>query len=342
MAERIARGPQGLGGNTSLDSGTLATTRMEPPGVSLSYTWDPKAKEGLTKSIAIKRADAYGVADGRVVGKVYFAVDIDKIYFDDILGLSPLINSLKDRVDEGFEIRLLCVGFADYRWTSKYNLDLGKRRANNVSEFIKRYVLGSPTASNSAFTVETPLSLGESEAAQPTKGGRRPSEWTMGKDRVVVIQIDKNGLLPPVTLAFEGPAFYAKPLEPMEINAGGKIATHVVTRKDEAKDLQAERNDQRLHARGKQDMAEDPLRALVEIKVKYVERIVAGKKLGELHYDAVDVKTGRILFSLPKPALKDSNGDFDYKTIYLQLRGPHSNITERCRSLFGRKITKKR
>ncbi|NJN47743.1 MAG: hypothetical protein HC808_16125 [Candidatus Competibacteraceae bacterium] len=337
MAALRTPGSLGTNGNTKPDSGTLAKTSTEPPGVKLQYNWDPAKKEGVTKAIAVKRADAYTGSDGRVVGKVYFAVDIDIMDTEDMLALEPLVNSLAKRVKEGFEISLLCVGAADYRASDLYNYNLGYRRAQNVSRYIKKYVLGSSTVFNPAFLVKTPRSRGESEATQPTKDVRRPSEWTMGKDRVVTILIDKEGLLPPVTLAFEGPGFYTKQLETMELNAGGRI----IARKDEQHIQQKERDYQRRYARGKQNLEDDPLRSLVEIRVKYVETTVAGQKRGELHCDAVYVPTGQILFSLQPPALKNANGEFDYKTIHKQLHKEFVNITARINAQLRRTVTSK-
>ncbi|MEW8322193.1 MAG: hypothetical protein AB2606_06070 [Candidatus Thiodiazotropha taylori] len=342
MAGRRTPGPQGLfEDKKNIDSGTLARTRTLPPGVDLNYTWNPKKKEGITTSSAINRSDAYSKSPGRIVGKVYFPVDVDKLDVDDMLALAPLMNSLEKRLLEEFEITLFCVGRTDYRASDKYNKDLSRRRQDNVAKFIKRYVLGSDTATNELFTIKTLEPLGESIAEQPGAAGKKPSQWVMGRDRSVIIWFEKESYLPPIMLAFEGDISKSKFIEAMEVNAGGKIKPGVVARKDEQGHLQSDRDDQRQNAEGKQNLKDDPFRSIVDIRFKHFIKRVAGKEHGELYCEAILVDTGKILFSLAVQSINDSLHEFDYKKIYNELKNKHQNITTRVAKMLVRKIAKK-
>lgn len=318
MAPRRIPGPQGTrGGNTSPDFGTLARTIAYAPGVSLSIAGDTSTKEAKSSSIDIKRAYAYKISDGMVVGEVFFATDDDKVYADDEIQLVPLVKSLKKRIEEGFEIGLLCTGKADYRARVWYNYRLGLRRAHAVMNFIRKAV------SEPSLKLKVD-SIGELKALQPIKG-KRPSLANIMKDRKVSIAIDKGGLLPPVTIAWEGDLIYYKPLEEAEINSGGRV----VTNSREQHDPKAERD-----YAGKEH---DALKALVQIRVKYSEKSVAGKKQRYLKCDAVNASNGRILFSAQTKVSTKLSVDIDYTPMYYQLKGRYLNITERVKVRLGRK-----
>jgi hypothetical protein len=348
MAGKKTPGIEGLSHTSIPDKGTLARTRSRRPGIDLTYSWDPKHKQGITKSVPILRSDAYSKSEGKLVGKVYFPVNVDKLDTDDMLRLGPLVNSLEQRIKEEFEITLYCVGRADYRASDAYNMDLSRRRQDNVAKFLKRYVLGSDTATNPLFTVKTLEPLGESIAAQRGEGGKRPSEWVMGRDRSVIIWIDSHSLLPPVYLAFEGDLIYSKPFEPMEINAGGKIQPKVTIRADEAKNLQDERNYQRSSGITKQP--DDPFRALIDVTVTYQIVQENGERKGQLQINVVQKETGKILYRVlhhSENMLQKYNvtgdatlRDFDYNAIYRKLTGGYGSITARVTAILGRKSAK--
>ncbi|MET0050894.1 MAG: hypothetical protein ABW095_07405 [Candidatus Thiodiazotropha sp.] len=348
MAGGKIPGTEGLNQTSTPDKGTLARTRTNPPGVDLKYSWDSRKKEGITQSVPILRSDAYAKSPGKLVGKVYFPVNVDKLDTDDMLHLGPLANSLIQRIKEEFEITLYCVGRADYRASDAYNMDLSRRRQDNVAKFLKRYVLGSDTATNPLFTVKTLDPLGEMIATQPGEGAKRPSEWVMGRDRSVIIWTERHSLLPPVYLAFEGDLMYSKSIEPMEINAGGKIAPKVVTRADEAKDAIDERNKQRQKGITKQP--DDPFRAVIDVKVTFQIVQESGEKKGQLQINVVQRETGKTLYRvqhysenmLEKYNVKGDATlrDFDYKAIYRKLTGGYINITARVTAMLGRKSAK--
>ncbi|MDH4239494.1 MAG: hypothetical protein OEW48_08020, partial [Phycisphaerae bacterium] len=204
-------GPKGIHGYEKVDSGTLARNSTAPPGIITSA----KAKEGVSWSAAIKRAHAYTDTDGLTFAEIYFATDDDKVHSDDILAMNNLINSIPRLLKDGFKLRLLCTGEADYRAPFKYNIDLGMRRANSVKSLI------DSRTSNKALEVRA-KSIGESKALQP-KHGKRPSLMEIMNDRKVVITIGNKGLTPPVTLSVTGNWIHNSNIEKTEINNGGRI-----------------------------------------------------------------------------------------------------------------------
>jgi hypothetical protein len=124
MAPKTGPGTLGLRRGSAIDSGTLARNLAAPPGVTVPP--DLPGLEKISGSIGITRAMAYADdVDGREVGWVYFVVNDDKVRQSDRIQMMPLVRSLQDRIKDGFIIRLMCEGGADYRGPDRYNFRLG-------------------------------------------------------------------------------------------------------------------------------------------------------------------------------------------------------------------------
>jgi outer membrane protein OmpA-like peptidoglycan-associated protein len=246
-------------------------------------------KEGVSWSIPIKRSHAYTDVTGMTIAEVYFATDDDKVHTpDDIIALDKLITDITTRLKEGFKIKLLSTGGADYRATFNYNMGLGTRRALSVKSYIDSRI------THNDFVIGF-ASIGEANAAQP-KNGKRPSQIEMMKDRKVVVSIDNKGLLPPVTLAVTGNWILGSDIERNEINNGGRVVELPGSVGAEAcKEAFEYWKTGRTQAN--KGMEHDPLLPVVVIKTNYYIKKVNNIEEAFVECEVIHLMTNRTLFT---------------------------------------------
>jgi hypothetical protein len=329
-----------------------------------------KIKEGVSWSIPLKRSQAYTEAAGMTVAEIFFATNIHDLTFDDIIAIDSLIADIKFRLTEGFKIKLLCTGGADYRASDQHNLDLGQKRADSVKKYIETRI------TDKKFKIHS-KTIGESQAQQP-KNGKSPSQLEMMKDRKVVVTIDNNGLLPPVTLAVTGNWILGINIERNEINNGGSIVAlpGSFEAEDGKKEYELWKTGMTKANKGKE---QDPLLPVVVIKTNYYIQKVnnideafveckvihqmthrtlftasaqtdARNKITEIYsydpeYSSVmrKVNAGDVVEAGRKTkerVLKDSEvnmrGLYLFDAIYTQLKGSYKTITERVEAILAK------
>lgn len=348
-------GPKGIKRNELIDSGTLALNATDPPLISTSAA---NYKEGVSWSKAIKRKQAYTNTGDLTVAEIYFATDDDKVHSDDILAMNDLISSIKTLLKNGFELTLLCIGEADYRASFQYNMDLGKRRAQSVKDLIDTSI------SHKKLTVEFD-SIGESKALQP-KHGKLPSLMKIMNDRKVVVTIDPEEFIPPVTISVMGNWIHNLTIEATEINNGGRVVA--APSSPSAMDAR--------HAREYQGLEHDPILPLVVIKTNYYIKKINNKDEAFVECKAVHQLTNKLLFEasaqtdsskiikehvhynpnnptvkrkvtpgveVPKGHVTEERtvsgvnmrGLLLSDPIYAQLKGGYKNITERIKAILA-------
>lgn len=348
-------GPKGISRKEIIDGGTLALNATAPPVISTSAAKD---KEGTSWSKAIKRRQAYTNAAVLTVAEIFFATDDDQVHSDDILAMNDLISSIKTLLKNGFELTLLCIGQADYRASFQYNKDLGKRRARSVKDLIDISI------SHKNLTVEFD-SIGESKALQ-AKHGRLPSLTEIMNDRKVVVTIDTEEFIPPVTISVMGNWIHNLTIESTEINNGGRV----VAAPSSPSSMDAK------HAREHQGLEHDPILPLVVIKTNYYIKKINNKDEACVECKAVHQLTNKVLFEAfaqtdsskiikeqvhynpNNPTVKrkvtpgvpvpqghvteertvtgvNMRGLLLSDPIYVQLKGSYKNITERIKAILA-------
>lgn len=351
MAQSRQPGPQGIGSVTGIDHGTLALARSPARGIDLSG--QPGGKQGLSESWPIKRARAYSSAGNLVVAEVYFKTNDDEVDHQDALALTALIDSLNERLKEGFKCTLVCTGGADHRGTAKYNMRLGGRRAVSVMEHILLNV-SSPN-----LTVVA-RSIGESRAAKPVGRKKVPPIMLMN-NRKVVVTLGPDELIPPVNLSVTGNWILNKSIEKEEINNRGKVVAH-----PGSAEAMASKKESDYMGRNY-----DPKLPVATVQTRYNVARIGDSEEATVNCDVVYNKTGQVLFRAtartnPKQVIKEHlqyhpdhprvKRVIDPKTqtplpgyvveestvagvkmralhlfdsIYAQLKGRHKNITAR-------------
>lgn len=268
-------GPKGVGRKETIDSGTLALNAAASPIISTSTAKD---KEGTSWSKAVKRKQAYTSDGVLTVAEIYFATDDDQVHSDDILAMNDLIKSIKTLLKDGFELKFLCTGQADYRASFQYNMDLGRRRALSVKDFID----GSISHEKLAVDID---SIGESKALQP-KNRRLPSLTEIMNDRKVVVTIDTEEFIPPVTISVMGNWIHNLTIESTEINNDGRVVA--APSSPSAMDAK--------HAWEHQGLEHDPILPLVVIKTNYYIKKINNKDEACVECKAVHQLTNKVLF----------------------------------------------
>ena len=268
-------GPKGLH-NEKIDMGTLARSVTAPPFINTSMNKD---KEEVSWSVAIKRKQAYTDTDVLIVAEIYFATDEDKVHTDDILAMNNLITSIKTLLKDGFKLKLLCTGEADYRASFDYNMNLGMRRAQSVKNLINNSI------SSKELKVDV-KSIGESNAIQP-KHGKLPSLTKIMSDRKVVITVDTKEFIPPVTLSVVGNWIHNLTIESTELKNGGRV----VAAPSSPSSLDARR------AREHQGLEHDPILPLVLIKTHYSIKKINNQEEAYVECEAIHQLTNKVLFT---------------------------------------------
>lgn len=144
-----------------------------------------------------------GIKDkGYLIGMVYFPYNSDRLDEKDKIELAKLYKPYSTLLRTG-EVQFSCLGNADHRGTSKYNLGLGIRRARSVMRFLDEMFRNSEN-----YSAASGASLGEGLAAQPADD-QKPTRQQMAKDRFVSIVTSRTPLqeteIPPSKVTFIEP-----------------------------------------------------------------------------------------------------------------------------------------
>ncbi len=284
VAQSRIPGPQGFNSRSDIDDGTLALAPSPPQGIDISSSHG--GKQGVSRSRAIKRAQAYATNDGIVVAEIFFATNDDSVYNkDDTFALTKLIVSLKSLVKHDFKPELLCTGGADHRGTKKYNVALGQRRANSV----KNYILSQVVSPNLTVHVK---SIGESLAALAALaaeglGQQKVTPNVLMKYRKVVVTLGRDALIPPVKISVTGNWILGKSIEVRELDNGAKTVVHPgdigsISNKKESKRM---------------GWTYDPILPVATVKSHYHLMTIGNSEEAVIRCDVVYNKTGQVLFS---------------------------------------------
>ena len=92
---------------------------------------------------------------------VYFEFDKSKLTSKSIQTLKSAVNAL----NENMSIKVTLSGHADERGTREYNLALGQRRAEAVSDYLVLNGIDKNRISVKSFGEEKPLAYGQDEAS---------------------------------------------------------------------------------------------------------------------------------------------------------------------------------
>jgi len=290
-----------------IDSGTLVRNHSTPPGILKAVR---SSKEGASRSMAIKRAQAYMNSEGLTMAEIYFAADDHEVHIDDKLAMNNLIKSVKKLTGDGFKIRLLCTGGADYRASVAYNEKLGLRRAKSVKSMFNHLNL-------SEEILEVLISsIGESQAQQP-KRGKRPSLIKIMNDRKVEITIED--IFPPVTLSATGNNLLLNAIIEMnEINNGGTVVAPA-----DCRNARAERDFQGIE--------HDPILPLVLINSHYLIKKTNNKDEAYIECNVVERLTNELLFTVSST----TKGSRSQKEYFSEKTNPYSN--PKIKRLYSKK-----
>ena len=100
-----------------------------------------------------------------LISQVFFPTNVDKLDLNDCFVLDMVAEHCKIAALKGVTINL--IGSADYRGTAKYNMELGRRRAKSVKEYLDRKVGNSFSGYRSITD-----SIGEKYAGKDLPGDR--------------------------------------------------------------------------------------------------------------------------------------------------------------------------
>jgi outer membrane protein OmpA-like peptidoglycan-associated protein len=351
------------------DNPVLVRNSKVPPTVISNVG---KMKEGVSRSVPLKRSLAYTNVSGMIVAEIYFATDDDQVHTsDDIIALDSLIKDIITRLNDGFRIKLFCIGEADYRASFDYNWKLGFRRALSVKNYIESRV------KHKRFSIDFD-SKGESSAIQPLKG-KRPSRMEMMRDRKVVVQFDKNGYMSPVMLAVEGNWILGNKIEENEINNGGHIVAMPGSIEAQATEEEFEYW-KTGRTQANKGLEQDPFLPVAVIKTNYYIKKVNNKDEAFVECAVIHYMTNHTLFTasartdsrnkitevysyspgntrVMRKVLKDSvveegrltkertledwevnsRGLYLFDPVYAQLKGSYRTVTERVAAMLGQK-----
>jgi peptidoglycan-associated lipoprotein len=116
--------------------------------------------------------DQYG-PDGQPIGGMEGGADLlakKRVYFElDSSSLDPenraIVEAHAAYLSSNPDIRVALEGHADERGTREYNLALGERRANGVSDLMQALGVGADRITSISYGEEKPVALGHNESA---------------------------------------------------------------------------------------------------------------------------------------------------------------------------------
>ena len=111
--------------------------------------------------VSVVSETQYSEADAIEEGTIYFDYDKYDLSASAILEIRELANAMKSNLSARIRIE----GHCDERGTREYNLALGEKRANAVSELLRVNGVASSKLTTVSYGEEKPVAYGSNEAA---------------------------------------------------------------------------------------------------------------------------------------------------------------------------------